>query len=296
MAGVANMVSGVDVDPNGRHWSSLLSFRFPQWRGVREVSNSRPNAAEGHNMPAVPPNFATATSISSQDGDDLAVRAVGECRRQVMIQLNDGLQVVWPTEVAMSRPTLEEAVLLAADCLYVEKCWEQPVLLSDVTRAVARIYGLPTQEPTQVVEVSRLQESKMLRPDGRDLDLVESDEKISLEEAVKNGALWLRNHGYAETYVRVNPVMRLTEAGSIKAKSIMQAQLLVDAGVKGRIQEYDPLNAPKDDPRLRPQAAWRPETPSPFDRSPEPPSRPPEPPSSGPKPPRGPSGPSGPSF
>jgi hypothetical protein len=185
----------------------------------------------------------------------------------------------------MSRPTLEEAVLLAADCLYVEKSWEQPVLLSDVTRAVARIYGLPTQEPTQVVEVSRLQESKMLRPDGRDLDLVESDEKISLEEAVKNGALWLRNHGYAETYVRVNPVMRLTEAGSIEAKTIMQAQLLVDAGIKGRIQEYDPLNAPKHDPRLRPQAAWRPETPSPFDRSPEPPSRPPEPPSSGPEPP-----------
>ncbi len=29
MAGVANTVSGVDIDPNGRHWF-LLSFRFPQ--------------------------------------------------------------------------------------------------------------------------------------------------------------------------------------------------------------------------------------------------------------------------
>ena len=37
MAGVANMVSGVDVNPNGRHWS-LLSFRFPQCISLRSVN------------------------------------------------------------------------------------------------------------------------------------------------------------------------------------------------------------------------------------------------------------------
>ena len=39
MAGVANTVSGVDIDPNGCHWS-LLSFRFPQWVSLREESTS----------------------------------------------------------------------------------------------------------------------------------------------------------------------------------------------------------------------------------------------------------------
>jgi hypothetical protein len=34
------MVFGIDVNPNGRHWS-LLSFRFPQCVSLREESNSR---------------------------------------------------------------------------------------------------------------------------------------------------------------------------------------------------------------------------------------------------------------
>jgi hypothetical protein len=168
----------------------------------------------------------------------------------------------------MSRPTFQEAVLLAAHWLYhdVEKSWEQPVLLRDVSRAVARTYGLPNQDPTQEIDVRRLEESKMVRRDGQDLDLTKSDERVPLEQAVGSCALWLRNHGYAETYVRVNDVMRLTEAGSKKAEVIGQAQLLVDAGIKGRIQQYDNLNAHKDDSRLRLGSAV--DVPAPFDRSP----------------------------
>jgi hypothetical protein len=39
MAGVANMMSGIDIDPNGCRWS-LLSFRFPQCVSLRDESNS----------------------------------------------------------------------------------------------------------------------------------------------------------------------------------------------------------------------------------------------------------------
>src|SRR5712664_3769484 len=38
--GVASMVFGIDVNPNGRHWS-LLSFRFPQCVSLRDELNSR---------------------------------------------------------------------------------------------------------------------------------------------------------------------------------------------------------------------------------------------------------------
>src|SRR5450631_2701753 len=37
---VANLLAGVDVNPNGCHWS-LLSFRFPQCVSLRDESNSR---------------------------------------------------------------------------------------------------------------------------------------------------------------------------------------------------------------------------------------------------------------
>src|SRR6266851_4137864 len=37
MAGVANTISGVDIDPNGRHWS-LFSFHFPQCESLRLVN------------------------------------------------------------------------------------------------------------------------------------------------------------------------------------------------------------------------------------------------------------------
>jgi hypothetical protein len=38
MIGVASMVSGIDVNPNGRHWS-LLSFRRPQCVSLRDELN-----------------------------------------------------------------------------------------------------------------------------------------------------------------------------------------------------------------------------------------------------------------
>jgi hypothetical protein len=40
MAGIANTVSGVDIDPNGRHWS-LLSLRRPQCVSLRSGLNTR---------------------------------------------------------------------------------------------------------------------------------------------------------------------------------------------------------------------------------------------------------------
>jgi hypothetical protein len=54
MSGVARMASGIDVNPNGRHWS-LLSFRFPQCVSLRSGLNVRStfrfnalNANAGH--------------------------------------------------------------------------------------------------------------------------------------------------------------------------------------------------------------------------------------------------------
>jgi len=40
MIGMANMVSGIDIDPNRRH-CSLLSLRFPQRVSLRDESNFR---------------------------------------------------------------------------------------------------------------------------------------------------------------------------------------------------------------------------------------------------------------
>jgi hypothetical protein len=40
MFGVANIESGVDIDPNGRHWS-LFSLRFPQCESLRSGLNTR---------------------------------------------------------------------------------------------------------------------------------------------------------------------------------------------------------------------------------------------------------------
>ncbi len=40
MAGIANTVSGIDIDPNGCHWS-LLSLRFPQCVSLRSGLNTR---------------------------------------------------------------------------------------------------------------------------------------------------------------------------------------------------------------------------------------------------------------
>ena len=37
---VANLLVGIDIDPNGRHWS-LFSLRRPQWVSLRELLNSR---------------------------------------------------------------------------------------------------------------------------------------------------------------------------------------------------------------------------------------------------------------
>ena len=96
----------------------------------------------------------------------------------------------------MSRPKLEDAVLLVVDRLYVEKF--HPALLIDVVRGVARVYRLPDESHTQMINETRLQEGKLARPDGQELKFVSSDERMSLRDAVRSKTIWLGNHGYVE--------------------------------------------------------------------------------------------------
>jgi hypothetical protein len=84
------------------------------------------------------------------------------------------------------RPTLDDAVLVAVRCFHndFENSAERLVHIEDVFCAVARIYALPDQEPTQMVNERRLREDNLSRRDGQKLNLATGDKVISLKDAV----------------------------------------------------------------------------------------------------------------
>jgi hypothetical protein len=129
--------------------------------------------------------------------------------------------------------------LLTVARLYSERTMTHPVLFRDVARGVARLYELPDQSPTQMID------EKLAEEIGVDKTIT-FNKTITFEDVVKDSTLWLRNHGLAE--VR-NDVVRLTEAGSDKAKNIVQQQWIVDLGITDRIAR-DPQKASKYHPRL----------------------------------------------
>lgn len=147
----------------------------------------------------------------------------------------------------MSQLKIHDAVLLTVACLYGERTMTHPMLFRDVARGVARLYELPDQSPTQKID------EKLAEEIGVDKTIT-FNKTITFEDVVKDSTLWLRNHGLAE--VR-NDVVRLTEAGSDKAKNIVQQQRIVDLGITDRIAR-DPQKASKYHPRLfRPRLGMR---------------------------------------
>jgi hypothetical protein len=135
----------------------------------------------------------------------------------------------------MSRPSLEDATVLVAACLYDDG-----------------------NKFSQMVNESRLREGEMIRPDGREISFAEDEEKISLEEAVKHSVISLEpkevevSRGVSDkNALHRNDRLQLTESGLRRANFVCQLQSVGDSGIVGRVQWPDPNKTPQHDERLK---------------------------------------------
>jgi hypothetical protein len=111
------------------------------------------------------------------------------------------------------KPTMDEAVLLAARCFHrnYQTSIPQPVHLNVVAHAVARIHRVPEQDGLIRILLREEVKKKVRELEGKVLLVFES--------------------------LGSNKVC-LTRAGSDRAASIEQSQLWIDTGIVGRIQDY----------------------------------------------------------
>jgi hypothetical protein len=158
----------------------------------------------------------------------------------------------------MSRPRFEDAVLLAARHVYRNQSAMQKVRIEDICRGVARIYGLPSLSPTQLVSESRLEEGKAVRRDGRPLSFGPNDTRECLDVAVIRKICRLEAHNLINLDTHVadrgsvskDDLVQLTEPGLRKADAVKGDQMIVDSQIVSRAEWDDPLKTPRDDPRL----------------------------------------------
>jgi hypothetical protein len=129
----------------------------------------------------------------------------------------------------MSELKMTDAVLISVRYLYGGEPSTLPTaLLTDVTRAVARVYNLRDQSPTQEI--------------GEKLaEQIGVDKFVKLEDAVYSKARSLWSRGFAKLQ---NKAIQLTAKGVEEAESKAQQRWLVDSGIYQRI-EQDPYKAPK---------------------------------------------------
>jgi|HubBroStandDraft_2_1064218.scaffolds.fasta_scaffold91997_2 hypothetical protein len=102
----------------------------------------------------------------------------------------------------MSQLKIHDAVLLTVACLYSERTMTHPVLFRDVARGVARLYELPDQSPTQMID------EKLAEEIGVDKTIT-FNKTITFEDVVKD-----RTFMATESRARRGPKRRSAVDGS----------------------------------------------------------------------------------